>query len=151
MYFLKAPLEILRRLRVPETPPASVLCASRILNLVLSFATIPTSCLVRLLWTPGCFFFKLQPLPRLLCVSYFNQKMEKFGFHSEVSSLQAAPPWPLLCLFLPNSLLQDALVCYTPPENFTVSYSSPVTCQPSLTGLPLCTESLAYFLKDYSL
>lgn len=151
MYFLKAPLEILRRPRIPGTPPASVLCASRILNLVLSFATIPTSCLVRLLWTPGCFFLSCNPFPGCCVCHTLTKKMEKFGFHSEVSSLQAAPPWPLLCLFLPNSLLQDALVCYTSPENFTVSYSSPVTCQPSLTGLPLCTESLAYFLKDYSL
>lgn len=80
MYFLKAPLEILRRLRVPETPPASVLCASHILNLVLSFATIPTSCLVRLLWTPGCFFLSCNPFPGCCVCHTLTKKWRSLGF-----------------------------------------------------------------------
>lgn len=49
-------------------------------------------------------FLELQLLPRLLCVLYFNQKEETFMFHSKVSSLQAAPPWPLF-VPLPSQLL----------------------------------------------
>lgn len=106
---------------VPEAPLAPVSCASHILSLALSFAAIPTAYLASIPWIHGAFSLICNPLHVV--------------FHSKGLLITGSSSLATFCLFLPSSILQDALVYRTSPENSTASHSSP-------TGGPLHTHRI---------